>query len=116
MRTYDISPLSDEGMSALLWGFGAGTARLKSPLIVCRTSRLEKAYTLREVQALRGQVTLLLPRRRPSVLRFHHLHQRPVASLNQRLRLFRPLGGGIGIVILRHEFSLTQAAKEAERE
>jgi hypothetical protein len=59
MRTYDISPLSDEGMSALLWGFGAGTARLKSPLIVCRTSRLEKAYTLREVQALRGQVTLL---------------------------------------------------------
>jgi hypothetical protein len=42
------------------------------------------------------------------MIRFHHLHQVPVAGLNQALRLYRPFTGrGIGVVILRHEFSVT---------
>jgi hypothetical protein len=41
-------------------------------------------------------------------LRFHHHHQVPVAGLNQWLRFYRPFTGlGIGVVIWRHEFSVT---------
>jgi hypothetical protein len=40
-------------------------------------------------------------------LRFHHLRQHPVSGLNQTLRFYRPFGSGIGVVILRHEFSVT---------
>jgi hypothetical protein len=40
-------------------------------------------------------------------LRFHHMRQVPVAGLNQTFRLFRPFGRGIGIVVLRHEFTVS---------
>ena len=42
-------------------------------------------------------------------LRFHHLRQVPVLGLNQTFRLYRPNGSdlGIGLVILRHELSVS---------
>ena len=41
-------------------------------------------------------------------IRFHHSRQVPVAGLNQILRFYRPFGGlGIGVVIWRHEFSVS---------
>ena len=48
-------------------------------------------------------------------IRFHHLHQVPVAGLNQTIRLYRPFTGfGIGIVLFRHEFSVVIALLEGE--
>ena len=46
-------------------------------------------------------------RDRAEAVTFHHLHQHPVHGLNQWLRFYRPFGRGIGVVILRHEFSVT---------
>ena len=41
-------------------------------------------------------------------MKFHHLHQQPVQGLNQTFRFYRPFTGfGIGVVIWRHEFSVT---------
>ena len=42
-------------------------------------------------------------------MRFHHFIQQPVKGLNQIFRIFRPFQGGIGVVILRHEFSLSRS-------
>lgn len=40
------------------------------------------------------------------MIRFHHLRQEPVRGLNQMFRLYRPMGGGIGMIVLRHEISI----------
>lgn len=45
------------------------------------------------------------------MIRLHHLRQKPVAGLNQTLRFYRPFTGrGIGVVVMRHEFSVTVSA------